>query len=319
MPVPSRSGPGVPGHRPPSSSAPTLPARGAAAEAIVDIPDEDGTDVTARPTGPGAGRPAAPGGRAVLSTDVAEALRLLPSLPAGQAAVTRRALPFLLPAEHLVTGGGVLLRVIDGGEVPHGADGGVLAYRAATGEGPATGGLRSVQVIGTARRVVPEPAERAAFVPPPGAGRTHGAPPGREPAAPAGSVPSDALGTRGVRSTPIESGVAVPTGFAAPDAPGAPGSPGAFDESARRGPSAPSDTPVGPAAEPDTAVYLRLFPHLAEVRGGGVPARHPAGARTVPPVQARNASRTAAAFRLHQGTSAEVAGSCGSTRGSSRS
>ncbi|MQS10187.1 pyridoxamine 5'-phosphate oxidase family protein [Streptomyces alkaliphilus] len=190
---------------------------------------------------------------------MADALRLLVSLPAGQVAVTRRALPFLLSAEHLVTGEGVLLRMADGEEVPSGADGGVVAYRAVAGPGPA-GGSRSVQVIGTARRAVPEPAERAAF----------------------GRLPT------------------------ADDSSPAPG-------------TLPGHASAGPGAhvDPDTAVYLRLLPHLVEVRGGTGAARHVP--RTTPPVQARNASRTAAVFRHHQGTSAEVAGNCGSTRGSSRS
>ncbi|MBB0233145.1 hypothetical protein FOE67_27545, partial [Streptomyces calidiresistens] len=118
---------------------------------------------TATPDGSadGSGGTGTPRGAAPLSTDVAEALRVLALLPAGQAAVTRGALPHLLPAEHLVTGEGVLLRVADGGEVPSGADGGVLAYRAVAGAG-STGGPRSVQVIGTARRVVPGPVELAA-------------------------------------------------------------------------------------------------------------------------------------------------------------
>ncbi|WP_165988865.1 pyridoxamine 5'-phosphate oxidase family protein [Streptomyces sp. YIM 98790] len=108
---------------------------------------------------------------------LAEALRLLPGMPPGRAAVTRRALPYIVPARHLVgKGGQVLLRIPTSRPEARQLDGTVLAYaadRVADGEppqgrgtaGPAAGAAAGVmvQLIGTAKVAEPSDAERTAF------------------------------------------------------------------------------------------------------------------------------------------------------------
>lgn len=91
-----------------------------------------------------------------------EALRLLPRAAHGRAAVTRRALPYVLLAQHLVDGDEVLLRIPGGQIEPRMLDGTVLAYHAHpcaewTDDAP------GVQLVGTVTTVRPTPRERAAF------------------------------------------------------------------------------------------------------------------------------------------------------------
>ncbi|WP_139238298.1 pyridoxamine 5'-phosphate oxidase family protein [Streptomyces aidingensis] len=93
---------------------------------------------------------------------LAEALRLLPGMPPGRAAVTRRALPYIVPARHLVAENGqVLLRIPTGRPEARRLDGTVLAY-ASDRVGHAGAGLM-VQLIGTAEVTEPSRAERDAL------------------------------------------------------------------------------------------------------------------------------------------------------------
>lgn len=119
----------------------------------------------------------------------AEVLRLLPRAPHGRAAVTRHALPHIVPARHLVTGDRLLLMAAEHVD-PRLLDGVVLAYQADTYgccgchgccpdadragnpagiPGAGSGGRWGAQLIGTAQVVDPTDEERAAFsaFPPP--------------------------------------------------------------------------------------------------------------------------------------------------------
>ncbi|NJP66586.1 pyridoxamine 5'-phosphate oxidase family protein [Streptomyces spiramenti] len=96
------------------------------------------------------------------SDQLAEALRLLPSATHGRAAVTRRALPFVLVAQHLVTRGSVLLRIPSGQIESRVLDGTVLAYHAHP-RGDWNENAPGVQLVGSVSTVRPTDAERAAF------------------------------------------------------------------------------------------------------------------------------------------------------------
>ncbi|MFB4193174.1 pyridoxamine 5'-phosphate oxidase family protein [Streptomyces carpaticus] len=104
---------------------------------------------------------------------LAEALRLLPRAPHGRAAVTRHALPLIVPACHRLSEDGrtVLLRVpgdaLESGRL---IDGTVVAYETNSRDAGEELHPWGVQLIGTAHALVPSPAERAAFPPLP-AGR----------------------------------------------------------------------------------------------------------------------------------------------------
>ena len=82
-----------------------------------------------------------------------EALDLLPLVPFGRAAVSLRALPYVLPARHLVQGNHLLLRVNYGLADHRLLDGTVLSYEANTygGPPPERSGHFSAQLVGTAR------------------------------------------------------------------------------------------------------------------------------------------------------------------------
>ncbi|MCU4747774.1 MULTISPECIES: pyridoxamine 5'-phosphate oxidase family protein [unclassified Streptomyces] len=101
-----------------------------------------------------------------------QALRLLPRAPHGRAAVTRHALPYIVPAWHRVADDGrtVLLRIaagaLEGGRL---IDGTVVAYETNSRDAGESLHPWGVQVIGTARALVPSPGERSAFPPHPAA------------------------------------------------------------------------------------------------------------------------------------------------------
>lgn len=86
-----------------------------------------------------------------------EALALLPLVTCGRAAVSLSALPYVLPARHLVRDGHLLLRATYGLADHRLLDGTVLSYEANSygGPPPDRGGHFSAQLIGTARVVEP--------------------------------------------------------------------------------------------------------------------------------------------------------------------
>ncbi|GAA3848065.1 pyridoxamine 5'-phosphate oxidase family protein [Streptomyces sedi] len=100
--------------------------------------------------------------------ELTRALRLLPRVPHGRAAASRRAMPVVLPASHLVTGETLLLRVTHtGGDVPP-WDGTVLAYEANDdGQRPGAPAAWQAQVVGVATVAHPDQRVREAFPPPP--------------------------------------------------------------------------------------------------------------------------------------------------------
>ncbi|KAB8158361.1 pyridoxamine 5'-phosphate oxidase family protein [Streptomyces sp. 3MP-14] len=100
--------------------------------------------------------------------ELTRALRLLPRVPHGRAAATRRALPMVLPASHLVTGGTLLLRVTHPDADLPPWDGTVLAYEADDEGGrPGSPAPWQAQVIGVATVTHPDRRVREAFPPPP--------------------------------------------------------------------------------------------------------------------------------------------------------
>ncbi|WP_062209929.1 hypothetical protein [Streptomyces sp. NBRC 109706] len=102
-----------------------------------------------------------------MSHELAHALRLLPRVPHGRAAATVRALPWVLPASHLVTGDQLLLRVptARGAALP--LDGTVVAYEAHH-EGDAAGSAPwQAQLVGIVSVTDPERGARSAFPPAP--------------------------------------------------------------------------------------------------------------------------------------------------------
>ncbi|NJQ15914.1 pyridoxamine 5'-phosphate oxidase family protein [Streptomyces bohaiensis] len=150
------------------------------------------------------------------SDQLAEALRLLPSATHGRAAVTRRALPFVLVAQHLVIRGSVLLRIPAAQIEARVLDGTVLSYHAHP-QGEWDESAPGVQVVGPVSTVRPTDAERAAF------DRTGSAPaalaPGAVPApraedaaepAEEGPPPADPPGTLYARLDPMLATVRLP-------------------------------------------------------------------------------------------------------------
>ncbi|GAA1909550.1 hypothetical protein GCM10009716_19360 [Streptomyces sodiiphilus] len=101
------------------------------------------------------------------------ALRLLAGTPYGRAAVTWQAMPHILPARHLVTGDGLLLRFPAGRIDPARLDGTVLAYEANShgspgkdAAEPGSPGYWSAQLVGEVSLAVVTEQERSALAAP---------------------------------------------------------------------------------------------------------------------------------------------------------
>ncbi|MET9349158.1 pyridoxamine 5'-phosphate oxidase family protein [Streptomyces termitum] len=103
-----------------------------------------------------------------MSTEEIRAIELLGRVSYGRVAASMRAMPFVAPARHVVSGGGVLIRMHEGLGHHQACHGSVVAYEA---DDVDAGGasLWSVQFTGTAEIVEPTAAERAAFGPEPAA------------------------------------------------------------------------------------------------------------------------------------------------------
>lgn len=100
-------------------------------------------------------------------TTVEEALRLLPRVPHGRAAVTRYALPYILMARHSIRDGELLLKVVTSRVDARLIDGTVLAYEAdnhgcCQRDSSATW---AAQLVGTATVIEPDAADHAALWP----------------------------------------------------------------------------------------------------------------------------------------------------------
>ena len=98
------------------------------------------------------------------SEEAARAIDLLGRVPYGRVATSMRALPFVAPARHVVTGGRVLLRLHAGLGYHHACLGSVVAYGADNLNSGAEH-LWSVQFTGTAEPFEPTAEELALFGP----------------------------------------------------------------------------------------------------------------------------------------------------------
>ncbi|MGW4778559.1 pyridoxamine 5'-phosphate oxidase family protein [Streptomyces filamentosus] len=101
-----------------------------------------------------------------MSTEEIRAIELLGRASYGRVATSMRAMPFVAPARHIVSGGSVLIRMHEGLGYHQACDGSVVAYGADDLD-PASGVLWSVQFTGTAEIVEPTASEAAAFGPEP--------------------------------------------------------------------------------------------------------------------------------------------------------
>ncbi|MEU3395824.1 hypothetical protein ACVW0K_003455 [Streptomyces filamentosus] len=101
-----------------------------------------------------------------MSTEEIRAIELLGRASYGRVATSMRAMPFVAPARHIVSGGSVLIRMHEGLGYHQACNGSVVAYGADDLD-PASGVLWSVQFTGTAEIVEPTAAEAAAFGPEP--------------------------------------------------------------------------------------------------------------------------------------------------------
>ncbi|MFF7812680.1 pyridoxamine 5'-phosphate oxidase family protein [Streptomyces sp. NPDC007945] len=101
-----------------------------------------------------------------MSTEEIRAIELLGRAPYGRIATSMRAMPFVAPARHIVSDGGVLIRMHEGLGHHQACSGSVVAYGADDLD-PESGTLCSVQFTGTAELVEPTESERAAFGPEP--------------------------------------------------------------------------------------------------------------------------------------------------------
>ncbi|MFI5755987.1 pyridoxamine 5'-phosphate oxidase family protein [Streptomyces sp. NPDC051569] len=97
-----------------------------------------------------------------MSTEEVRALKLLSLVPYGRVATSMRAMPFVTPARHIVTDGGVLLRMHAGHGYHRACGGGVVAY-GADNFGNGEFDLWSVQLTGTAEIIVPTARELEQF------------------------------------------------------------------------------------------------------------------------------------------------------------
>ncbi|MFE3990695.1 pyridoxamine 5'-phosphate oxidase family protein [Streptomyces goshikiensis] len=101
-----------------------------------------------------------------MSTEELHAIELLRRVPYGRVATSLRALPFLAPARHIVSGHAVVLRMHAGFGHHQACNGSVVSYGADNfNSGDAR--LWSVQFTGTAGIVEPTAAEVALFGPGP--------------------------------------------------------------------------------------------------------------------------------------------------------
>ncbi|MEU3374338.1 pyridoxamine 5'-phosphate oxidase family protein [Streptomyces sp. NPDC006660] len=100
------------------------------------------------------------------SEEAARAIDLLGRVRYGRVATSLHALPFVAPARHVVTGGGVLLRLHAGFGYHQACLGSVVAYGADNLNSGAEH-LWSVQFTGTAEPREPTAGELALFGPPP--------------------------------------------------------------------------------------------------------------------------------------------------------
>ncbi|MFE6227048.1 pyridoxamine 5'-phosphate oxidase family protein [Streptomyces sp. NPDC057854] len=101
-----------------------------------------------------------------MSTEELRAIELLGRASYGRVATSMRAMPFVAPARHIVSDGGVVIRMHEGLGYHQACSGSVVAYGADDLD-PVSGVLWSVQFTGTAEIVEPTPEELDAFGPEP--------------------------------------------------------------------------------------------------------------------------------------------------------
>ncbi|XUL99309.1 pyridoxamine 5'-phosphate oxidase family protein [Streptomyces venezuelae ATCC 10712] len=101
-----------------------------------------------------------------MSSDEIRAIELLSRVSYGRVATSIRAMPFVVPARHIVADGRVLLRMHRGLGYHRACNGSVVAY-GADNLGSEAEHVWSVQFTGTAEIVEPTDRERAAFGPEP--------------------------------------------------------------------------------------------------------------------------------------------------------
>jgi nitroimidazol reductase NimA-like FMN-containing flavoprotein (pyridoxamine 5'-phosphate oxidase superfamily) len=93
--------------------------------------------------------------------DTDRALELLSAAPLGRLAMSRRALPWVVPVRHVVTDGRVLVRTHRPWNHHTSCDGTVVAYAADSLREPESW---HVQVVGAAKAIEPSPRERELFL-----------------------------------------------------------------------------------------------------------------------------------------------------------
>ncbi|MFI8367381.1 pyridoxamine 5'-phosphate oxidase family protein [Streptomyces sp. NPDC085466] len=101
-----------------------------------------------------------------MSTEEIRAIELLGRASYGRVATSMRAMPFVAPARHIVSGDSVVIRMHEGLGYHRACSGSVVAYGADDLD-PASGVLWTVQFTGTAEIVEPTAAELSAFGPEP--------------------------------------------------------------------------------------------------------------------------------------------------------
>ncbi|WP_327268950.1 pyridoxamine 5'-phosphate oxidase family protein [Streptomyces sp. NBC_01218] len=100
-----------------------------------------------------------------MSPEESQAIALLDRVPYGRLATSRRALPLLAPARHIVCDGRIVLRMHAGLGHHEACDGNVVAYGAdnLNTTAPGEGDLWVVQFTGTTELLEPSRAQRARF------------------------------------------------------------------------------------------------------------------------------------------------------------